>query len=107
MSVKRIVSVFVAQLYWQVGNRIKTDILQNKRVEYGQEIIKQLSVNLTEQFKAGVKNIWSHIKAILYIEDELKREFYIEEQIFPQEIWQIKKLSYLCRAFALFLGRYK
>jgi hypothetical protein len=23
---------------------------------------------------------WAHIKAILYIEDELKREFYIEEQ---------------------------
>ncbi len=94
----------MTMLYWQVGNRIKTDILQNKRAEYGQEIVKQLSADLTEQCGKGwsEKHLrhclrfaetfpdsqivsalrrqlsWTHIRAILYIDDELKREFYIE-----------------------------
>jgi len=43
----------ITMLYWQIGNRIKTDILQNKRAEYGQEIIKLLSISLTEQYGKG------------------------------------------------------
>ena len=94
----------ITMLYWQIGNRIKIDILQNKRAEYGQEIIKQLSVSLTEQYGKGwgEKQLrhclrfaetfpdiqivyavrrqltWTHIRAILYFDDELKRTFYIE-----------------------------
>ena len=84
----------MTMLYWQIGGRIKTDILQNKRAEYGQEIIKQLSANLTEQYGKGwsEKHLrhclrvvetfpdieiistlwrqlsWSHIKTMMYIE---------------------------------------
>ena len=91
-------------LYWQIGNRIKTDILQNKRAEYGKEVIKQLADNLTKQYGKGwgEKHLrhclrfaevfpdahivsalqrqltWTHIKTVLYIEDDLKRAFYIE-----------------------------
>jgi len=91
-------------LYWQIGNRIKTDILQNKRAEYGKEVIKQLADNLTKQYGKGwgEKHLrhclrfaevfpdahivsalrrqltWTHIKTVLYIEDDLKRTFYIE-----------------------------
>ena len=94
----------MTMLYWQIGNRIKTDILKNERAAYGQEIVKQLSANLTEQYGKGwgekhlrhclrfvetfpdmqiVSTLqrqltWSHIKSFLYIEDELKRGFYIE-----------------------------
>jgi predicted nuclease of restriction endonuclease-like (RecB) superfamily len=107
----------MTMLYWQVGSRIKTDILQNVRAEYGQKIIKQLSVNLTEQYGKGwsekhlrhclhIAEIfpdiqivstmwrqlsWSHIKAIMYIEDELKREFYIE--ICKLERWSVRVLE--------------
>jgi len=91
-------------LYWQIGNRIKTDVLQNKRAGYGKEVIKQLADNLTTQYGKGWgekhlrhclrfaevfpdANIvsalrrqltWTHIKTVLYIEDDLKRAFYIE-----------------------------
>ena len=94
----------MTMLYWQVGNRIKTDILQNKRAEYGKETVKQLAAMLTEQYGKGWSEkhlrhclrfaetitdqqivsalrrqlTWTHIKAILYIDDELKRTFYIE-----------------------------
>ncbi|MDR1130770.1 MAG: PDDEXK nuclease domain-containing protein [Prevotellaceae bacterium] len=112
-----VVNSSMTMLYWQIGDRIKNDILQNKRAEYGQEIIKQLSVNLTEQYGKGwsekhlrhclriaetfpdfqiVSTLWrqlswSHIKAILYIEDELKREFYIE--MCKLERWSVRVLE--------------
>jgi predicted nuclease of restriction endonuclease-like (RecB) superfamily len=107
----------MTMLYWQIGGRIKTDILQNKRAEYGQNIIKQLSANLTEQYGKGwsekqlrhclriaetfpdmeiVSTLWrqlswSHIKAIMYIENELKREFYVE--MCKLERWSVRVLE--------------
>ena len=107
----------MTMLYWQVGNRIKTDILQNKRAEYGQEIVRQLSAELTEQFGKGWSEkqlrhclrfaeifpdfqivstlwrqlTWSHIKSILYIENELKREFYLE--MCKLEQWSVRVLD--------------
>ena len=94
----------MTMLYWKVGSRIRTDILQNKRAEYGQEIVKQLSADLTEQYGKGwgEKHLrhclrfaetfsdiqivytlcrqfsWSHVRLLMYIDDELKREFYTE-----------------------------
>ena len=94
----------VTMLYWQVGNRIKTDVLRNNRAEYGQEIVKQVSSGLTMQYGKGWSEkhlrhclrfaetfpdieivsalrrqlTWTHIKSVLYIDDELKRTFYIE-----------------------------
>ncbi|MCL2283192.1 MAG: PDDEXK nuclease domain-containing protein [Fibromonadales bacterium] len=104
----------MTMLYWQIGNRIKTDILQNQRAEYGQQIVKQLALNLAEQYGNGwsekhlrhclrfaetfpdseiVSTLWrqlswSHIKLILYIEDELKRDFYIE--MCKLERWSVR-----------------
>jgi len=103
-QVASVINSTMTKLYWQIGNRIKTDILQNKRAEYGQETVKQLSVDLTKQYGKGwgEKHLrhcfrfaeafpdieivsavqrqltWTHIKAIIYIDDELKRIFYIE-----------------------------
>jgi predicted nuclease of restriction endonuclease-like (RecB) superfamily len=94
----------MTMLYWKIGNRIKTDILQNKRAEYGKEIVKQLAVNLTEQYGKGwgekhlrhclrfaetFPNVeivytlcrelnWSHLRLLMHIDDPLEREFYIE-----------------------------
>ena len=99
-----VVNSTMTMLYWKIGRRIKTDVLQNKRAEYGQETVKQLSANLTGQYGKGWSEkhlrhclrfaetfsdiqivsalqrqlTWTHIKSILYIEDHLKREFYIE-----------------------------
>lgn len=36
--------------YWQIGHRIRKDILQEKRAEYGQEILQTLSAKLVPEF---------------------------------------------------------
>jgi hypothetical protein len=87
-----------------VGKRIKTDILKDERAEYGKRILDGLSVKLTEEYGRGwsIKQLWhclkfveifpdfkivsalrrqlsrTSIKAVLYIEEPLKRDFYIE-----------------------------
>ena len=38
-------------LFWQVGNRINQDILQNKRAEYGKQIVSTLSAKLQERYR--------------------------------------------------------
>ncbi len=55
-------------LYWNVGKRIKTEILGNKRAGYGKEIVLALSRELS----------WTHFRHIIYIEDSLQRDFYAE-----------------------------
>jgi predicted nuclease of restriction endonuclease-like (RecB) superfamily len=91
-------------LYWQVGKRINHDVLKNNRAEYGRQIVNSLSAQLTVEYGKGwgEKHLrhclrfaetfpdeaivsalrrqlsWSHIKALIYIDDVLKRSFYIE-----------------------------
>ncbi len=40
-------------LYWNIGHRVNNEILQNKRADYGQQIIRTLSKKLTEEFGKG------------------------------------------------------
>lgn len=107
----------LTQLYWSVGNRIKTDVLKDTRAEYGKKIVKNLSKQLTQEFGRGWsekqlrhclrtvetfpdKEIlstlwrelsWSHIKTFIYIDNELKREFYIE--MCKHEHWSVRQLD--------------
>ena len=37
-------------LYWQIGNRIRQDILKEKRADYGKEIVTTLSRQLTDDY---------------------------------------------------------
>ncbi|CAI8822529.1 DUF1016 N-terminal domain-containing protein [Chryseobacterium sp. IT-36CA2] len=37
-------------LYWEIGKRINQDVLDNKRAEYGKEVIVQISQQLTLEF---------------------------------------------------------
>lgn len=103
-------------LYWKIGTRINTDILKNKRAEYGKQMIAVLSQQLTEAYGKGwdsktlrhclraaetfqkeliVSAVrrqlgWTHLKTIMYLKDELQREFYIEMCI--QERWSTRTL---------------
>jgi len=91
-------------LYRQIGNRIRQDILKEKRAEYGKEILATLSQELTKEYGNGFsysaltrmvrfvevfpkKKIvstlsrqlsWSHFVAILPLKDDLQRDFYAE-----------------------------
>jgi hypothetical protein len=40
----------MTMLFWNVGKRINEDILQNKRTEYGKQIVATLSQQLVEKY---------------------------------------------------------
>ena len=89
---------------WNVGKRIKEDVLFNHRAEYGQQIVKRLANLLVERYGTGWKDrkllhciraaytftedeivyaariqlTWTHLRSIMFIEDPLARQFYIE-----------------------------
>ncbi len=43
----------ITLLYWQVGNRIQTEVLQGQRGEYGKQVILTLSQRLTQAYGKG------------------------------------------------------
>jgi len=101
-------------LYWQIGQRINMEVLQGNRADYGKQIVVLLSKNLIREYGQGwsekhlrhclrfsevfpdfqiVSTLWrqlswSHIKEVIYIEDPLKREFYIE--MCKLEKWSVR-----------------
>ena len=40
-------------LYWQVGQRINTEVLKGDRADYGQQVMSNLSKELTRKFGRG------------------------------------------------------
>jgi predicted nuclease of restriction endonuclease-like (RecB) superfamily len=98
------VNAGLVTLYWQIGHRIRTEILKSKRAKYGEQIVSALSRQLTAEFGRGysVKGLrhmikfaeifpdeqivstlrrqlgWSHFRSLIYVEDSLAREFYAE-----------------------------
>jgi DUF1016 N-terminal domain len=43
----------ITLLYWQIGNRIQTEVLQGQRGEYGKQEIVNLSQRLTQTYGKG------------------------------------------------------
>ena len=43
----------VCMMNWNVGKRIKDDVLFNKRAEYGKQVLNHLSAKLIEIYGAG------------------------------------------------------
>ena len=92
----------MSMLYWNIGKRINEEILQNKRAEYGKEIVVSLARQLEIEYGKGwgekqlrqcmkladtfpKKEIvytlcrelsWSHIRLVMFMDEPLKREFY-------------------------------
>lgn len=91
-------------LYWRIGKRIRKDVLQEKRAEYGQEIVVSLSRQLAVDYgnSFSEKNLrrmlqfaeafpdekivvslirqltWTHFIALIPLKDTLQRDFYAE-----------------------------
>lgn len=104
-------------LYWNIGKEINEEILFNKRADYGKKVLSELSDELTNLYGKGFtkRNLhyfvqfnalypkyqivhslsaqltWTHLKNIIHIEDELKREFYI--QMSTHERWSVRTLK--------------
>jgi predicted nuclease of restriction endonuclease-like (RecB) superfamily len=111
------VNAEITWLYWSVGKRISTEILKNNRAEYGKQIVASLARQLEMEYGKGwgEKHLlhcirfaetlpdeqivyalrrqltWTHIRTIIYMEDVLKREFYIE--MCKLEKWSSRQLQ--------------
>lgn len=103
-SVARTIDAGLVTLYWHIGRRIHQDILKEKRAEYGAQIVSALGRQLESEFGRGFNEKtlrhmvrfaevfpdeqtvsalrrqlgWTHFKSIIYLDDELKRDFYAE-----------------------------
>lgn len=67
-EVARAVDTGLVTLYRHIGQRVRRDILQQKRAEYGERFVSALRRQST----------WTHFKMLAYVEDDLKRDFYAE-----------------------------
>lgn len=116
-QVATVVNSTITHLYWQIGKRINQEILNNKRAEYGEQIVATLSQELGKEFGKGFddgnlrrmvqfyqlfqnkeicatlsrKLSWSHFVIIMTIKDEIQREFYI--QMCSSESWSVRTLK--------------
>lgn len=108
------VNTTMSFLYWQIGKRVNKETLQDKRAEYGKQIVSTLSRQLEMEYGSSFseKNLrrmmqfatvfpekeivvslirqlsWTHIIALLPMDDPLKREFYIE--MCKLEKWSVR-----------------
>lgn len=115
-EVARQVNSALVNLYWRVGKRVSQDLLHERRGVYGQEILRTLSLRLTEEYGKGwsLPNIvrmvqlaqqfpdakiiatlsqqlgWSHFAAIVPLRDDLHRSFYAE--MCRLERWSVRTL---------------
>jgi predicted nuclease of restriction endonuclease-like (RecB) superfamily len=111
------VNATLSMLYWNVGNRINKEVLKEGRAKYGEEIIILLARQLCAEYGNGwsekqlrhcmifaevfpdiqiVSTLWrqlswSHLKLIIYMDDPLKRGFYLE--ICKLEKWSVRQLQ--------------
>lgn len=60
-----------SMMNWNVGKRIKEDILNNKRADYGQQIIKRLAKKLIQRYGNGwgFQKLQHCVRAAYTIED--------------------------------------
>ena len=54
LRVARTVNAELVMLYWEVGSRIRRDILGDARAEYGNQIVSTLSRQLKAEYGAGL-----------------------------------------------------
>lgn len=103
-------------LNWNIGKRIKTEIIQNERADYGDQVVATLSHQLIRDFGRGFTRSglfrmvqfyenfpdgeivatlsrqlgWSHFVELIPLVDPVKREFYAE--ICRAERWSVRVL---------------
>jgi len=111
------VNIHLTQMYWQIGERIRVDVLGGERAVYGKEILLRLSKALALEYGRGFeeKNLrrmvqfaeafpdekivatlwrqlsWSHFRVLLPLKKPLQREFYA--QMCSIEAWSVRTLS--------------
>ena len=109
------VNAAMVQTYWEIGRQIvEYEQKGNERAEYGTELLKRLSRDLTERYGKGFgksnifamrrffllyqkfqtvsgKLTWSHYVELLKVDDPLERSFYEKES--EQSHWGVRELK--------------
>src|SRR5712692_7054404 len=72
-QVARTVNSGLTLLYWQIGSRIRTDILREKRAGYGEQIVYALSAQLSTEFGRGFsrRNLFNMLRFAEVFPDRL------------------------------------
>lgn len=52
-GVAQVVNSALVLVYWEIGQRIRRDVLQNERAQYGEEILPTLSAKFVPEFGQG------------------------------------------------------
>lgn len=108
----------MVEAHWQIGKRIVEEEQQGKeRANYGEEILKALSIELTKEFGKGfgernlrdfrqfyltfqdkkiwhtlcAKLSWSHIRLIMRVENKDAQKYYLKET--AENHWSVRTLD--------------
>ncbi len=111
-----IVATLSRQLSWSIGKRIREDVLGGERAAYGAQVVKRLSVQLTERFGRGwsrqslermvrfaswipeteicssvmSKLTWTHVVELLAVPGRTHRNFYAVSTV--RERWSVRTM---------------
>lgn len=117
VRVAQAVNSELSLLYWQIGQRIRNEVLQGERAEYGKQVVESLAGQLSLEFGRGwgarqlrdclrvaevfpeieivhtlcAQLSWSHLRLMLPVDDALKRDFYLT--MCHQEGWSVRQLQ--------------
>jgi predicted nuclease of restriction endonuclease-like (RecB) superfamily len=116
MHVAQAVNAGMVLLYWSIGDRIRREVLGEKRAAYGEQIVATVSAQLTAEYGRGFSRFalarmmkfaelfpdrgivaalsqqlgWSHFIELLPLADKLRRDFYAE--MCRLERWGVRTL---------------
>jgi predicted nuclease of restriction endonuclease-like (RecB) superfamily len=116
-AVAQTVNTALVWLYWNIGRRIREDILNQQRADYGEQIVATLSQQLAAEYGKGFSRFnlsrmvkfseaypdgrivsalskqlsWSHFVLILPLDAPLQRDFYAE--MCRIERWSVRTLQ--------------
>jgi predicted nuclease of restriction endonuclease-like (RecB) superfamily len=106
----------LTMLYWRIGQRIHTQVLEGRRAEYGEEVLPTLATQLVKEYgnSFSVKNLrrmvqfaatfpdepivvslirqlsWTHFIALIPLKDPRQRDYYA--QMASAERWSVRTL---------------
>lgn len=104
------------RLYWQIGQRLREEVLGGVRADYGERVVTEVARQLTAEFGRGFSRSnlyymikfsevfpeqdffhargelsWTHLRELIAIDDPLKRQFYTE--LCRMERWSTRALK--------------
>lgn len=106
----------LTMLYWRIGQRIHTQVLEGRRADYGEEVVSTVAAQLVHEYGSSfsVKNLrrmvqfattfpneqivvslirqlsWTHLIALIPLKDPLQRDYYV--QMASAERWSVRTL---------------